>query len=259
MTTPVTMPIVGAGRVGRALHELAPVELPLIDRVQGWALLDAPAGAPVLVCVRNDDLAPLLARVPAARHADLVFVQNGLLRPWLRAQGLADATRGLLFFAVARRGDAIQPGAPSPFHGPHAAHVVATLQRLGVPAQEVDAASFAAIELEKLLWNCCFGLCCAALHCSVGEVVDRHADTLHELVAELLPIGERLVGTSLALAPLVARLCDYSRSIPTFVAGLREWPWRNGPFVDAAAREQLALPVHARLLALAGWPTTART
>ena len=54
----------------------------------------------------------------------------------------------VLFFAVARRGDAIQPGAPSPFHGRHAAHVVATLQRLGVPAQEVDAA-LAALGLQR--------------------------------------------------------------------------------------------------------------
>lgn len=255
----MTMPVIGAGRVGRALHELAPLELPLLDRVSGWAVLDVPAGEPVLVCVRNDDLAAVLARVPAARHGDLVFVQNGLLRAWLREQGLADATRGLLFFAVARRGDAIQPGAASPFVGPHAARVVATLQRLGVPAQEVDATAFAAIELEKLLWNCCFGLCSEALRCSVGEVVEQHADTLHALVAELLPIGEQLVGTSLALAPLVARLCDYSRSIPTFVAGLREWSWRNGPFVDAAARAGLALPVHEQLLARTARADTART
>lgn len=246
------MLVIGAGRVGGALHRLAPAELPLIDRVDNWDLLERPAGEPILVTVRNDDLDAVLARVPAARRDDLVFVQNGLLRRYLAERGLAGATRGLLFFAVPRRGDPIQPGAPSPFHGRHAAAIVATLVRLGVAAEAVDAEAFAAVELEKLMWNCCFGVCCEAFACSVGEVVERHTDALRELVGELLPIGERLVGSSLALDPLVERLCAYSRSIPSFVAGVREWSWRNGPFVDAAASLGYATPTHARLLRASG-------
>ena len=40
------------------------------------------------------------------RHcADLVFLQNGMLEPWLESRGLAHATQLLVYFAVAKSGD----------------------------------------------------------------------------------------------------------------------------------------------------------
>src|SRR5690606_13983845 len=102
-----------------------------------WDRLDAPAGAPILLAVRNDDLDAVLARVPAHRHVDLVFVQNGMLRPWLAARGLSAATRGLLFMAVPRRGAAIEPGGESPFHGPHAQALLDAFRAAALPARVV--------------------------------------------------------------------------------------------------------------------------
>ena len=114
------MDIIGAGRVGGALAARADkAGLPhqLIDRENGWEALDGPAGTPILVCVRNDDLDEVLRKTPKPRHTDLVFVQNGMLRPYLEANNLAGATRGLLFFAVASRGAELVPGGNSPFVG----------------------------------------------------------------------------------------------------------------------------------------------
>ncbi|MCA9660431.1 MAG: hypothetical protein KC486_18955, partial [Myxococcales bacterium] len=148
--------IIGAGRVGGTLAELcAERGLPcsLITRDRGWEALAGAAGEPVLVTVRNDDLDGVLERVPAGRRGDLVLIQNGMLRPWITARGLEQVTRGLLFFAVSRRGDRPEPGGSSPFYGPHAAAVVAWLSEIGIPAEVVDAGAFAAIELEKLIWN----------------------------------------------------------------------------------------------------------
>lgn len=256
------MIVIGAGRIGSALHQLAPAAIGLsslhgrgiglITRTHGWEVLQGGAGEAIVVAVRNDDLDAVLARVPEHRREDLVFVQNGMLRPWLAERGLTTTTRGLLFMAVAKRGDPIQPGGVSPFCGPRAAAVVDALNGLGVPAEVVAPERFVAIELEKLIWNCAFGLCCEAFDASVGEVVDRQADELRELVAELLEVGERVFGITLELDRLVERLCAYSRSIPDYRGAVKEWRWRNGAFVLAAEQYAVATPNHARLLRMTG-------
>jgi len=39
----------------------------------------------------------------------------------------------------------------------------------------------------------------------------------------------------------------YSRTIPTFPARAREWPWRNGWFEGLARAQDTVLPVHEAL------------
>ncbi len=249
--------IIGAGRIGGALAALSAehsLACDLITREHGHQALSSDAGDPILVAVRNDDLDPVLERVPAARRGDLVLIQNGMLRPWLRERGLREVTRGLLFFAVGCRGDRPLPGAPSPFTGPHAPAMVTWLTTLGLPAEVVDAPTFAAIELEKLIWNCAFGLLCQVREADVGVVVDEHAEELQALVAEMAEIGARALGVELDLLPLVERLSAYSRSIAGYRGAVKEWPWRNGWFVSRAAEYGLAMPVHSALLDLVGLP-----
>lgn len=36
---------------------------------------------------------------------DLVFIQNGMLDPWLKSKGLQDCTQALIYFAVAKLGE----------------------------------------------------------------------------------------------------------------------------------------------------------
>ena len=249
--------IVGGGRIGGALAARARDQgqrAVVLGRHDDWSVLDAPAGPPILVCTRNDDLDAVLARVPVQRHADLVFVQNGMIRPWLATHGLSNATRGLLFFAVQTRGAPMDLGPPSPFHGPHAAQIVAQLLAIGVPAEVVTPADFAALELEKLLWNCIFGLLCQAYQQTVGEVLDAHLDEVTALHHELLAVGQAALGLTLDAEAVLARLVAYSRAILSNRAAVREWPWRSGWFVAEATRQGRALPVHARLCVLAGVP-----
>jgi hypothetical protein len=152
--------IIGAGRVGGALAARARANgtpCTLVDRARGWETLQDPAGDPIVLAVRNDDLDAVVGRVPQHRRADLVLVQNGMLRDWLAAHGLQAATRGLLFFAVPRRGAPIELGPANPFWGPHAARMARWFELLGLPAKVLDASDFATAELEKLLWNSCFG------------------------------------------------------------------------------------------------------
>ncbi len=250
-----TWTLIGAGRIGGALQARAAARgrpIHVLGRRDDWRVLQDVAGAPIVVCTRNDDLADVLARVPEHRKADLVFVQNGMLRPWLTAHGLENATRGLLFFAVQSRGAPIDVGPPSPFVGPHAARVVAELRALDVPAEVVDPQHFAAWELEKLLWNCVFGLLCQVHDCAVGQILAHHADEVAQLTAELLLIGQLELGLKLDGTAVLQRLVDYSAAIAQNRAAVKEWPWRNGWFVAIAERRGVTLPLHAALLAKAG-------
>lgn len=243
--------VIGGGRIGTALVQQSQargVAVALVTRDAGWQALDAAAGTPIALCVRNDDLDAVLARLPPHRRGDLAFLQNGMLRPWLAAQGFDNPTRGLLFFAVGRRGDPPAPGGTSPFVGPHAAALARWLGDLGLAAEAVDAPAFAAIEVEKLLWNCAFGLMCQAHGCSVGAVVRDHGAQLRALCAELLQLAAPACGVDLAFAPLFERLCAYSLAIADYRGAVKEWPWRNGWFVAEAAARQRDCPEHARLL-----------
>ncbi len=234
------MIIIGAGRVGGALAARARdagQPCTLIDRTRGWEAIPRDSG-PIFVAVRNDDLDPVLERIDPQHHSRLVFTQNGMLRSWLATRDLHEATRGLLFFAVPSRGAALQPGGSSPFVGPHAAAVTQWLNAVQVPALVAEETAFATTELEKLIWNCAFGLLCEHGDTTVGGVVRDQAPTLGALVDELVTLGQPAFG--LTLDPpqrqrLLERLCAYSMSIPTYRGAVKEWRWRNGWFVERAA------------------------
>lgn len=249
------MVVIGAGRVGTALQlqaKDAGAPCTLVRRDAGWEALDGPPGDPILVTVRADDLEDLLPRVPARRRDDLVFAQNGAIRGWLASHGLAGCTRGLLFFAVAAKGSRLEPGKDSPFCGPYAHETVRWLVSIGVGACVVDWARFSAAELEKLIWNAAFGLLCEAHGTDVGGVVRDHRAELHALAGELSRVGRASMGVDPDLDRLVDRLCAYSLTIPTYRGAVKEWRWRNGWFVEEAARFRVDTPVHHALLRRVG-------
>lgn len=241
------MVIVGAGRVGGALHARAVergVFCGLVRRDAGWEALDAPAGTPVILAVRNDDLDEVLARVPAHRRADLVFVQNGVLRDFLRERGLDGCTRGLLYFAVARRGDPITPGGPNPFAGPHAEAVAAWFRRLDLEALAVDAETFGRYAFEKLCWLAVFGALGELYRAPVGVIATAHRDEVVRMTDELRRVGRVALGVEVGLEPLVERMIGYALRIPDFPAAVKEWPWRNGWLDAAAARYGIDTSFH---------------
>ena len=67
-----------------------------------------PRPNPVL---RNDDLQAVLDATPRERWGDLVFIQNGMLEPWLASKGLEGNTQALVYFAVAKMGEKPTDGA----------------------------------------------------------------------------------------------------------------------------------------------------
>ena len=250
------MIVIGAGRVGTSLHRRARERgLPctLVSRTDGWdAVSDGMPGRPILVAVRNDDLRVLVDRVPPHRHLDLVFVQNGMIRPLLRDLHLARCTRGLLFLAADAREGELAPGGVSPFCGPHDTAIVQWLVGLGLSAQAVDWAMFTAAELEKLVWNAAFGLLCDRWDCDVRTVVNDHRDDLSRLAGELSRVGRASMGVDFELDRLVERLVAYALTIPTWRASVKEWKWRNGWFDRTATHFGLSTAFHRELVTAVG-------
>lgn len=250
------MLIIGAGRVGQALYRVARERerhCVLVTREAGWEWIEEePPGQPILVATRNAHLGTVVDRVAERRRSDLVFIQNGMLRPFLAERGLGEATRGLLFAAIATRESAILPGGVSPFTGPHARAMVAEMAFLGLSARELDRQRFSEVELEKLIWNSALGLLCEAYDCTVGEVVDRHSGPLAELVEELIRVGAPAMHLTVAPNEVTRRIREYSLSIATYRGSVKEWEWRNGWFVTTARRARIPTPTHDRLLAETG-------
>ena len=60
---------------------------------------------PIYLCTRNDDLEEIIQSTPSHMKSNLVFLQNGMLGPYLKSKSLSDNTQGLVYFAVAKKGD----------------------------------------------------------------------------------------------------------------------------------------------------------
>jgi hypothetical protein len=96
--------IIGGGRIGEYLYELNGKKDRLIASRQDTVKESDPDG-PIYVCTRNDDLDDIIAKTPERRRSDLVFLQNGMLGPYLKEKGFSDNTQGLIYFAISKKGE----------------------------------------------------------------------------------------------------------------------------------------------------------
>lgn len=252
--------VIGAeGRIGGLVMGMADTRWrPLgVTRVLDPVGLDRPVDGdrlPILVCTRNDHLPAVLSGVHPTRHADLVFVQNGMVQPFLAEHGLAGCTQGVLWVAVPRRGDPPVPGGTSVFHGPWAKPIAALLDEHGVDAAAVDRTAYQREVAVKLAWICVFGVLGSALGGQVGDIAADHADAVAALSDELHPLLVQEPGLDLDAAALRQRLFDYTARIPHFPSSIKEWRWRNGWQREAGARLGVAQPVFEQWLERAGGP-----
>jgi ketopantoate reductase len=190
-----------------------------------------------VVCTRNDDLQAVVDATPENRRSDLVFIQNGMLQPWLDARGLGDNTQVLVYFAVAKKGEAptdgktdVNPEGLTAAFGPHAAAFAARLHSAGLSCKVLDRAEFQKCMLEKLIWICAFMLV-GARHggCTVGRVESEYASEVRDLIQELAHAGAAALKTTLDTG-VEDRLLAYARSVAHFPTAVKEFSWRNGWF-----------------------------
>lgn len=239
----MTPTIIGAGRIGLALAKIA--KTTPHARGQSWAKAQP---GPLIVCTRNDDLAGVIQATPAVRRADLVFIQNGMIEPLLKDHGLLQNTQALVYFAVSAKGQAPVDGGGTVVSGPWAHEFQSLLGQASLGCTAVDRHSFRLQMVEKLLWNCVFGLLCQRHGASVGVLVQAHGEEIRALSDELQGVAERALGLELT-AGVADRLCAYSLKIADYKGAVKELPWRNGWFL---AQERS--PLHSQWLSELGIP-----
>jgi len=245
--TPPRRVAIGRGKVGGLLARAD--NCAVITRQRGWSTLDDPAGDPIAVCVRNDDLAAVLASVPRHRRTDLVFMQPGVLEPWLEDHGLEGNTRGLLYFTVREAGGQAVPGGVSRFTGPHANAMALWLESLGLRTEVVGRKAFAAAALELAIWSAAFGMLCERFGLDVAGVLGAHAAELTALGHELCAVGRAGLGIDLDSDALLANLRIYAGGAARDRTGVQDWRWRGGWFHDAARIHRIATPIQDALIA----------
>ena len=234
--------IVGAnGRIGSALQAMGSGKDLLMGRDDPFPTSgEAAISGPIYVCTRNDVLSDVVAKTPEHRREDLVFLQNGMLAPWLASQGLGDkATQVLMYMAVAKLGeeptDGITDMAPEGLTsatGKWANALATRLARGGMSCHVVDAQEFEKRMFEKLIWISSFMLVGAASlgqGATVGDVEQKKTEEVSALIDELACGVARAEGVAFD-AQVPERLCAYARSVAHFPTAVKELTWRNGYF-----------------------------
>lgn len=255
----VAFTIVGSGRVGQALASMGSSRDAVVRRGEK---IEGPPG-PIVVTTRNDDLQAVIDATPSDRREDLVFIQNGMLQPFLDEQGLGQNTQVLVFFAVAKLGDAPQDGKTdtnpeglTAAQGKHAEAFAARLAAWDLSCKVLGPEDYKKSMLEKLIWICAVMAVGAKHKCTVGEVESQHTDEVSSLIEELSGGGGKELGVTLD-SGLVDRLLAYSRSVSSFPTAVKEFKWRNGWFhlqTEAAVAKGQAdpYPLHTATLQAVG-------
>jgi len=250
--------IIGAGRVGQALATMGGGKDVVLKRGDPFPA-DAPAG-PIIVCTRNDVLDQVIFSIPPGRWADLVFLQNGVLQPWLEKQGLQNSTQMLAYFAVAKLGEDptdgktdLNPEGLTSITGKWAESVAARLHSAGLSCHVLSKEEYDVRMYEKLIWICSF-MVVGASHggCTVGEVCSSHRGQLADIIDELAGVVSSNYGVTFP-PRLVDRLYAYGQSVAHFPTAVKEFQWRNGFFYDLSEKAQASgqedpAPRHTKLL-----------
>ncbi|KXZ51723.1 hypothetical protein GPECTOR_11g170 [Gonium pectorale] len=216
--------IVGGGRVGQAIADMGSGSDVVVGRGQR---VEGPPG-PIVVCTRNDDLQAVVDATAPERRQDLVFIQNGMLQPWLDARGLGENTQVLVYFAVAKKGDKptdgktdVNPEGLTAAYGKHAQAVADRLHSAGLSCKVLGKADFQRAMLEKLVWISAFMLVGAKHKATVGQVEVEHKGEMAALISELCAAGAAELGVGLAGGE-VERLLAYARSVAHFPTAVKE-------------------------------------
>mmetsp|Transcript_22039 Transcript_22039/g.36765 ORF Transcript_22039/g.36765 Transcript_22039/m.36765 type:complete len:349 (-) Transcript_22039:234-1280(-) len=237
--------IVGLGRIGHALKGMIPPATNVTLVRRGMQISKSGTG-PIYVATHNADLPAVVEATPESRLPDLVFVQNGMLAPWLESRGLEGNTLALVYFGAATNelGEVqVTDGGQTVVSGRYAAHMAWLLGEGGVKCQQLNRTQFQQKSAEKLLWATVFWVICEALGgITVGQVVESYRPQVRALVAELLPLVQAEVllevAEALEVEGVTHNLCEYSTAIqhavPSVQMALAEFDWRNGWFLSQA-------------------------
>jgi ketopantoate reductase len=252
----------GSGRVGNALRNMGPEGDVIVKR--GDPFPSEPSSGPIFVCTRNDALRGVIEWTPESRREDLVFLQNGYLRGFLDSVGLGNCTQALVYFAVAKFGEAptdgvtdVNPEGLTAANGKHAAAFAARLKNADLACHVLNDGDFKANMFEKLIWISAFMLVGAAHPgATVGDVESVHRDEVVELIEEMVKGTAETENVNFQSGS-VDRLLAYARAVSHFPTAVKEFQWRNGFFYEVSRKAAEAgapdpFPTHTKLLKSVG-------
>jgi ketopantoate reductase len=183
--------IVGNGRIGSYLHN-SNGKQDLLLSSRDDAIPEDSVG-PIYICTRNDDLEAIIQKTPSHRKEDLVFIQNGMLGPYLESKGLYDNTQALIYFAISKKGEevidgktSLNPDGLTAVTGKWAKDLAARLNKDNLACHVYDKETWTIAMFEKLIWISAF-MAVGALHngCTVGEVESSYKSEVTQLIVEL--------------------------------------------------------------------------
>lgn len=246
--------IVGAGEIGRRFANAATslgTTVTKVTRRENAAALPGEPGTPLIVCVREGDLADVLAKIPPDRSEDLVVVQNGFIEELLTPY--TNHTRGVLWFTS--KGSFFADLLPSPVHGPRAELVRALINTIGATAEAIlDPGVFRRYAYEKAIWSCVVGAPLAVWGCDLATARHEHMTEIESIVKEACDVVQVALGEEIRPQRVLAVLDDTSKSLGWMRGGSQAVAWRNGKIVEWGARHGIPTPANRRILETAKRP-----
>ena len=244
MKAPMVM--IGVGEMGgvfaRGLLRLGHLLYPLtrgMDLRQSVA--DFPAPEAVLVTVGENDLAPVLADVPAMWRDRLVLLQNELLpRDW-QAAGI-DAPTVISVWFEKKPGQDFKVIIPSPVHGPHAALIVDALAALAVPCRQVNDDELLFELVRKNVYILTSNIAGLEAGGTVSDLWERHEALARQVANEVMDIQFWLVGRELNREALIQGMLEAFSGDPEHNCMGRSAPGRLARAVAYADEAGLAVP-----------------
>lgn len=193
--------ILGMGEMGgvfargflRAGHPVYPVTRAM-DLAR--ASKDIPEPALVLVAVAENDLHPVLEKIPAPWASRLVLLQNELLpRDW-EQYDLTPTVISVWF--EKKKGMDAKVIIPSPVYGTHSGLIATALDAIEIPTQVLDSADDLLFELVvKNLYILTSNICGLKVGGTVGELWKDHETFARAVISEILALQEWLTGKSM--------------------------------------------------------------
>ncbi len=191
--------VIGIGEMGgvftrgflRTSHPVYPVS----RRTNIDAVAKAvPAPALALVAVGEDDLHPVLRRLPAPWRDRAGLLQNELLPADWREHDIAHPTVVVVWFEK-KKGQDYKVLIPTPVYGPAAPLVEEALESLDIPCWELETEAELEYELvRKNVYILTTNICGLVVGGTVGELWDRHRELALEVAGEVMDIQAWRVG-----------------------------------------------------------------
>lgn len=244
--------VIGMGEVGSRLAAAlrsAGTEVVPVTRDAGWDEATADTPGLRLVCVREEPLLEVVGRLRHLGGERLAFVQNGWIRPLL--DDLPGSTRGLIWFTS--KGDFFRPLRPTPFCGPAAGLLASACEAASIPAQRVEDDEFAALDAEKMGFNCVVGLPLAVHGVTLGEYLNQMTGEAESLFAESVAVCAAAVGARAK----VSWWAEFLRVVEPLAwvkaSAAKALEYRNGAVLRLARELRAGVPVTERLLNAVGY------